>query len=298
MKSSPKEVLSSMRCLVFVLLAVVGLAGCLPTPGAPPPTAPPTTVPVKAETPAEAAGGPGGTNESGKDGTNAEAMELLEGMTKQYFSSKSYRDKGSSITKFLGGHPFETKVEFHTAFRRPYEFRFEYSSAMSGMPLIAPKDRMIVHGDCSGARTWWSLQGKTEKCDSLGMAIAGAGGVSGGTAFNVSNMLLPFDVFGHQFMDDRDWLVLRDAEDSGRPCRRVTRRAGDGDTTTLWIGRENGLLLRVDECRTVNGQNDSFKTESTTLYKPEMDVDITDKELAFNAPSGKSGTGSFLPKLW
>jgi hypothetical protein len=214
-------------------------------------------------------------------------MELLEGMISKYFSCKSYRDKGACTTKFQGDHAFETKVEFHTAFRRPYDFRFEYSKAMSGMPLFAPKDRMIVHGDRSGARTWWSLEGKTEKCESLGMAIAGAGGVSSGSAFNVSNMLLPFDVLGHQFSEDRDWLMLSDAEYSGQPCRRITRKAENGDTTILWIGKENRLLYRMDERDNLDGKGGSSKTQETTVYHPEMDVDINDKELAYGAPGDK-----------
>jgi len=117
------------------------------------------------------------------------------------------------------------------------------------------------------------------------MAIAGAAGVSDGTAFYVPKLLMPEDVNGRTFLDSTNWAMLPDADESGHACHRVTRKISRDGSETLWIDKAQLLVLRMDESRTIDGgRNGRFKTEQTIVYCPETDIDIPDTELAFGAP--------------
>jgi len=219
-----------------------------------------------------------------------DATAIVKQMAQTYSACKSYRDTGTSLTKFLGDTPFENKVEFKTAFRRPAEFRFEYTSDHDVM-----QDRMIIHRDKAGTRTWWSVGGGEENT-TIDAAIAGATGVSSGTAFNVPTMLFPDEVGGWSFLSPEDWSTLPDAEENGRSCYRLTRKEENGDHETVWIGKANFLLIRIDERRTIDGKRGTFVTEQTTLYQPEINIDIPDPELEFNPPANVPKTPARNPQ--
>ncbi|MCX5770618.1 MAG: hypothetical protein NTZ09_10145 [Candidatus Hydrogenedentes bacterium] len=222
-----------------------------------------------------------------------DAASVVKQMAQTYSACKSYRDSGTSVTKFLGDTPHENKIQFKTAFRRPTDFRFEYNSENGIMG-----DRMIIHRDQTGTRTWWSI-GAGEQATTLDMAIAGATGVSDGTAFNVPTMLFPEEVGGWSFTSREGWTALPDAEENGRPCCRVTRKEEKGDYETIWIDKSTFLLMRIDERRTIDGKRGTFVTEQTTLYRPEINVDIPDADLQFNPPADapKGPAPSSQPRL-
>jgi len=212
-----------------------------------------------------------------------DAMTVLKEMARVYSNCKTYQDTGACVTKYVGDNPVEKKLEFRTAFRRPTDFRFEYSQTAGTMPAMG--NRKIVQRDPSGTRSWWSLSKKKQDESSLGMALAAATGVSDKTAHTVPRLLLPTEIRGRTFVDDAAWTLLTDAEESGHACHRVTHTLRDGASETLWIDKTSSLLIRIDETLDLQGRPGPSKMEQTTLYKPQMDQDIPQADLSFGAPA-------------
>ncbi len=206
----------------------------------------------------------------------ADANAILRRMFGVYAACASYRDNGTSVNRYTER---QSETIFKTAFRRPMDFRFEYTKDRPGV-------RMIVHRDEEGARYWFYADEEIKNA-SLKMAIASATGVSGLTAFTVPHMLLPDEIDGRGFLSYENWTTGEDSEEAGRPCYRIERHYGEGDSETLWIDKMSLLLVRHDQARTVRrSMIEAFKTERSTLYVPEIDVEISEAELRFDAPEG------------
>jgi len=258
-------------CGACILCAAIGIP--LPTAAQPTPPQPepqPSITPPVPDAPIPVSPAPNAA---------ANAAAVLKQMAQAYSACKSYRDTGTSLTKFLGDNLFENKIEFKTAFRRPVDFRFEYTAHEDFM-----ENRMIIHRDKAGTRTWWSIGGGEENT-TIESAIASATGVSSGTAFNVPTMLFPDEVGGCSFPSREDWTVLPDAQENDRSCYRLTRKEQNGDYETIWIDKAISLVMRIDERRTIDGKRGTFVVEQTTLYRPEINIDIPGAELQFNAPA-------------
>lgn len=214
-------------------------------------------------------------------GRDVRATEIIEQMAHAYARYGTYRDRGTSTTHFLWSNPRRTMLECKTAFQRPHDFRFEYHEEDGIAPGI--ENRMIIHRDKSGTRSWWSLQGR-EDAESLRMALAAATGVSSCTAHTVPSLLMPTEIGGRRFLHDRNWTLLRESEQDGSACYRVSHNVTPEDTEVLWIDKREFLLLRIDRARTTEGRSGRFQTERATLYLPQLDADIPETDLAFNAP--------------
>ncbi len=223
------------------------------------------------------------------------AVDLLVRVNEVYRNCASYRDTGTAGTIFFekGKESFRSKLTFTTAFRRPDRFRFEYKADMlENMPggggllmkamglFVNREDRYIVHSDASGVRTWWSInKPKEQKEESLDMALAGATGVSKGTAHNIPALLFPWGVTGRKVTFLKEPVLLEDAVQDGFPCHRISEgkpEAGAG--TVLWIDKASLLIRRIDEKSTLDS---GTTTEETILHKPETNCEIPDRELAF-----------------
>lgn len=207
--------------------------------------------------------------------------EIISRVVGAYGQCKSYRDSGTSVTRFVGKRPSEEQIEFKTVFRRPEAFRFEYRAKLGDPTNPSPgfEDRMIVHRDKSGVHTWWSIEGGSESPKSLSLALAGATGVSSGTAHTIPVLLMPLEIGGRSLGTAGDWSLLSEESEGGVPCCRL-KRSKDKGTETIWIDKARFLILRLDDTH----KFDDYDTERTTRYSPEIDVDIPDVELTFNLP--------------
>src|SRR5947209_15674711 len=109
--------------------------------------------------------------------------EILGAMAEVYATCPTYRDSGQVVTHFFdpgSDRPKRTSVRpFETAFVRPDRFRFEYRNRYKD---DGPWYRHIVWAKGGDVRMWWDVRTGVEYPDSLGMAIAAATGVSGGSA--------------------------------------------------------------------------------------------------------------------
>jgi len=203
------------------------------------------------------------------------AKQILDRTVKTYADCKSYRDSGLVKTVFVRNSGNQTvERPFTTAFVRPDRFRFEYTDKQGGRDL-----RHLVWRKGDEVQRWWDVKPGVEKPVSLGLALAGATGVSGGSAQTVPALLLPKEVGGRRLTDLTGAKRLEDAKLDKVDCIRIEGKYAD-KPTTLWIDSKTFLVRRID------AQNifKDFRTEVTTTYDPAIDEEIPDQKLVFDPP--------------
>ena len=205
------------------------------------------------------------------------AEQILDRMVKAYTDCKTYQDSGVVKTVFIEANGTRTiEKPFATAMVRPDRFRFEYKETGN------QRDRYIIWSSGKDVKTWWGVKPGAKMSDSLDMALAGATGVSGGSAHTIPALLLPDKVSGLQLTDITGPKRAEDGKLDNVECYRIEGKFLDSPHT-LWIDKTLYLVRRIDEQRTF----DSFRTEDTTTYDPVIDAEIEDKMLEFAPPSRK-----------
>jgi len=214
-----------------------------------------------------------------RDGSSARA--IIDHMAEVYKSCESYSDSGVVRTTFFkkAGKRVDEKP-FTTAFVRPERFRFEFRSTFPG-PWAKPM-RYIIWANGRDVRIWWDVRPGVRKKASLSLALAGAGGVSGGSAHTVPALLMPGQVRGRRLTDLRQLERIEDADLNGVRCFRIRGRydVPGMEPFTIWISQGTLLILRIDWAK----KFPDFRTETTTTYKPEVNGAVNEMKLAFGAP--------------
>jgi len=212
---------------------------------------------------------------------DATPAKIIARMAEAYKNCKSYSASGVVKTVFFqqNGQRVDEKP-FTTVFVRPDRFRFEYSSKFP-VPGAEPV-RHIVWAKGKDVRTWWDIQPGVKKEDSLNMALAGATGVSSGSAHTVPKLLMPTEIEGWSVTELRNAKRLPDATVDKVTCYRIqgNHKDADGDPVTLWISKKTFLIHRIDE----TDKFPDFRTEETTTYKPSVGIEIDESKLRFNPP--------------
>ena len=233
--------------------------------------------------------------------------QIIAEMATIYATCASYRDTGKVVTRFLlavNHQPHTSVLPFATAFVRPDRFRFEYRHRYKTMDEW---NRYIVWANGSDVKTWWSVCSGVKHPPALGLALAGATGVSGGSAHTIPALLIPDKVGGLRLTDFAEVTSLADEFVGAIPCFRLsirftppmvdaaeeeqqraemTRVTGrprercERGPTTIWIDRATLLIRRIDK----DSRFETFRAESTTEYEPAVGATITDDELQFGAP--------------
>lgn len=216
------------------------------------------------------------------------AKDIVTRMTNMYAGAKWYRDSGAVQTQGQEAgrdEGFDEEVRFTTAFVRPDRFRFEYKIMVNGQEF-----REIIWRNGKDVQTWWNLPLGIEKQSSLGMAIAQATGVSGGSAHTVPHLLLPNEVVEWRRKDMWDLERIEDAYIGEVECFRVNGRVdtpADSDgpamtkTSTVWIEKKTFLLRRIDS----TWASAILQSKDMTTYEPIIDEEIPDGILEFGAPN-------------
>ena len=199
-------------------------------------------------------------------------QQIIDRMIKAYAECKSYQDSGVVVTQFAlpTGNRTDEKP-FTTSFVRPDHFRFEFKDKARAY---------IVWSKGKDVKTWWDVQPEVKTPDSLMLAIAGATGVSGGSAFRIPSMLMP-SMFtgagGKQFGETRR---IEDGILEKVPyyCIETNQANRSG---ILWIDKKTYVLKRIDE----KIETTKVRFETTTTYNPVINEKIPDKSMAFNPPA-------------
>lgn len=203
------------------------------------------------------------------------AQGVLDRMAKAYAGCSSYRDRGSVKTVFIEATGNRTvEKPFKTAFVRPDRFRFEFAEKQGGR-----ENQYIVWQNGKEVQTWWDIKPGVEQPESLGLALAGATGVSGSSAHTVPVLLLPKDVGGRRLTDLTDAKRVDDAQFDKVDCFRIDGTFA-GNPMALWIDKKTFLVRRIDS----KTKFDTFSTERTTTYDPIIDEEVPGKALEFDLP--------------
>ncbi|MHC4540369.1 MAG: redoxin family protein [Planctomycetota bacterium] len=204
--------------------------------------------------------------------------ELLDKMVHAYSSCKSYKDEGVVATVFFrDGGKRTTKRPFTTAFVRPDRFRFEFQRRRREKEW----NRYIVWRDGDSVRTWWPVRPGIEDKESLARAIAGATGVSGSSAHTIPRLLLPNDVTGGSLATLRDLELLDDEDVDGVLCFKIQGKYAGDRMRTLWVDKSSFLVRKIFG----SAKFPDFRTETTTTYNPQFNVDVGPDDLKFDPPA-------------
>ncbi len=220
------------------------------------------------------------------------AVTILRAMEKVYASCRTYRDSGAVRTGIVtdGGRAGSDRP-FTTAFVRPGRLRFSFTDPGLGERASS----YIVWSDGADVRAWWDAKPGVRRPRSLQAALAPAAGISGGSSVRIPGLLLPAELGEGPLLiaperiedgDDRGVACFRSRGESRKTpytlsmgARVLTVRS---ESVTVWLDRSTFLVRKVQETRTF----DTYTSESTTTYAPEIDVEIPPAQLAFGAPDG------------
>ena len=223
----------------------------------------------------------------GATGAAVTPVKILLAMERVYAGCSSYRDTGdvNSVIVTDGGRAASERP-FLTAFVRPDRFRFQFTDPGLGERAST----YIVWSNGTDVRSWWDAKPGERRPASLQEALAPAAGISGGSSVRVPGLLLPEAVGEGPPLVAPE--LLEDGVDRGVACIRIQGKSRKtpytltmgarvvtvlDESVTLWIDRATLLLRKVVEKRTF----DTYRSESTTTYSPEVNVAIPPAQLEF-----------------
>jgi len=206
------------------------------------------------------------------------ASEIIDRMKSTYANILTYRDSGIVTTVFTGGVNQTIEKPFTTVFVRPDRFRYDFKEKKpDGREQV-----FIIHLNGKDLQTYWDVQ-KDLAHESLDRAVASATGVSSGSAITVPAMLLPGEITWRRAVRFTQPRRIEDAFFNDAECFRLQDLVLEKMPTTLWIDKKTFLLLKIYR----EQEFDDFRTQETTIYKPNLNVDIPDSLLEFNPPAQK-----------
>ena len=213
---------------------------------------------------------------------NLTAQTLIAKMTEIYKNCTSYLDSGVVNTSFfMKKGDYVDKVPFTTAFKRsPRQFRFWFSSqapqknAEIKHHIILVKNKEVI--------VWQNAETGIEKESSLSDAIADAVAVSGGAAQTIPVLIGAHSFGGKSIADLNSPKRIEDAFQDGVMCYRIQeqRTLADAGPVTIWINKKTFLIHRIDSSQKFK----DFRTETTKIYKPQINIPIDESKFALNAP--------------
>ena len=209
-----------------------------------------------------------------------EAKNIIKRMADIYKNCTSYFDSGTVTTTFYTAKaPYADKISFTTAFRRPWRFRFEYTSESSS----AKVKQHVIWVKNKEVLVWKDVKPEVEKETSLGDAIADAVAKSGGAAQTIPVLIGANEVGGRSLADLLQIKRIEDSSQDGVMCYRIQGKRMPASTSfvTLWISKKTFLIHRIDSAH----KSSNFRTETTKIYKPRINITIDESKLGFNVPA-------------
>ncbi|MFA7231930.1 MAG: M56 family metallopeptidase, partial [Victivallaceae bacterium] len=225
--------------------------------------------------------------------------QIIAKMAETYAKCKTYQDSGTVKTIFFQdtGERVEEKP-FTTAFVRPDLFRFEYKEKVDS--FLKEKPCYIVWRKGDEVLTWFYATNPNivTKATSLSFGLAGATGVSSGSAHTIPALLLS-EAGGSKLSDLKETKLLEDGSFDNSKCFRVQGKfiyKNDNANvirkpTTIWIDKNTLLVRKIDEENVFS----YFRTEVTTTYYPVINKDIPGSALEFNPPGGNKMLKNIKP---
>ncbi len=200
----------------------------------------------------------------------ANAREFLQAVMNRYRSISGYSDEGVSYS-YGRGH--RSVCTFRSDYRQPRLFRFSFSRSHPYKPLSHIITSYAIGSDGKQAYFYSrSFEGKEELEleKSLEMAVAGATGISSGTAHTIGELLFD-EIGGFSFLDLKRIRFRRTREIDGVHCVAISGLHPNGGRITAWFGVDD-LLLRRKLRKHSRGKTDElrFRVKSDSACSPEF----------------------------
>ena len=195
------------------------------------------------------------------------ARSYLQAVYERYRCLEAYSDTG--ISRSLGRRQ-PRLCKFETLYQRPNLFRFTFES-----PHPSPRrrhlfSRCVVGHDGTTPFLFskhYSGPAGTELSESISMAIAGATGISSGTAHTIGALLFA-EVSGFTLLDLERPRFRRNRTIQGVPCVCVSGLHPRGGRCTAWFGAEDMLLRRLYRSK-FNAEELRFNPSPAATFAPE-----------------------------
>jgi outer membrane lipoprotein-sorting protein len=213
------------------------------------------------------------------------ATAIIKNMSGRYSTVTSYQDIGVVETTTEGQLPKRsTSILFKTYFTRPGKIRFEWIDSA----FFTAADRSVFWTDGTDVFSFRGYKPEIEKEEDLGMAMAGATGVSLGSARTVPSLLLNRDVIGFSLTDLSGISLKGEEVFEGEQCYVLAGFKAD-EEWKLWISKKDFLLRKLRR-PSIDGE---YKEEihrdirveekiSESIYRPKVSdsriVNELDKE--------------------
>jgi hypothetical protein len=208
------------------------------------------------------------------------AQQIMDRMISGYGSCNRYVDEGEVRTIFLERTGRRTVVKpFSTAFVRPSGFRFEYRDRRGEEEWGS----YIIWRGAESVKTWWSIKPGIESPRNLLQALAAAAGVSSGASMTVPTLLMPEMRIGNPIQSLSQLKLIGEEEINGRSAYKIEGTDLRKRRVMLWVDSESLLIVKMYQ-RT---EFDTFETETTTTYKPQVSLEVAPEKLAFNPPENR-----------
>lgn len=213
--------------------------------------------------------------------------QIFEQVKTNYAQCQSYLDTGQVETIFITEHGRRTEIRpFTTAFVRPTAFRFEFQSRRGEVEWT----RYIVWQQGTAIKSLWTLDHREKEFNDLGFALAGAVGVSGGSAALVPPFLLPNTLRGGLLRVLTNVTLAGEETMDKRAAYKLEAQDVRGQTLTLWIDKARLVLLKLYQKQTIDpaklpsgGKGAPFETETTTTFSPVINDPVPAARLEFMA---------------
>jgi hypothetical protein len=169
---------------------------------------------------------------------------IIKALIERYSRLRTYRDRGA-VYQELGTDGPAVEMTFETAYTSPNLFRFAFDSPHPFPPLKHLITRCVVGCDGTQSYFWIEYPGELADLrieDDLATVVAGATGISGGSAHTIARLLLG-GVGGLALSGLRDWAVAGSTFVDDIPCHQVVGVHPSGGRWDLVVERDS-LLLR------------------------------------------------------
>ncbi len=176
--------------------------------------------------------------------TYKNARECLSAIATRYQMLDSYIDEGF-VRPFGSTGP--NNCWFETQFSRPSLFRFQFTTPHPYPPLRHLVTKTVIGSDGTTPYSSTEHPGSAPKIEieeSLELAVAGATGISKGTAHTIGNLLLEC-VGGFSLSMLKRPRFRRSREFAGEHCGRITGIHPRGGRVTVWFSTHDLLLRKI-----------------------------------------------------
>ena len=177
------------------------------------------------------------------------AQVIVENMAAQYANAPSYQDTGVVLdVKGEADDRGERAIKFKTSFARPNLFRFERTRRW-----VVPTEEMLsaVWSDGKHTFNYYGWDKAVKESDNISLGVAGATGVSLGSAHTVA-ALLTEEVCGFRLSKMTDLSLLGEESFEGEDCYIVRGYHPHNFPIDMWISKRD-FLQRKTKSRKVRG---------------------------------------------